>query len=536
MMELEEQVGPSPAHGWKKDAAALALLVALVLPLRLWLLVSTEVAARDSIGYIRYALEFESRPWDEVIRSKDQHPGYALSILAVSQPLRWISGQTDAVTMQLAAQLTSILAAIMLLYPMYHLGRLLFNRRVGFGAALLFQYLPISAHHLSDGVSEGFFLLLVASALLQAVRALQQRSLFRFALCGVLTGLGYLTRLEAAMVAMATLMVLAALPFATARRLSWQRCLASGVALVLATTAVGSVYVYVTGELTNRTSVRMIIRSITQRTSTAQVEPQSGAGGALIAISFLPSDQRSVQFVRSGRALTLEIGNGFHYVGVVPMFLGMACTLGRLRRSPGYWVLAVYCTMHAACLVALALTVSYISDRHVMVLVMCGSYFAVAGAIEGPRRVLDWIAGGRGLAPRSLLLSPTLWSAVVLIGMMGFGLPKALQPLHTNRAGNRAAGEWLATVVRPGDIVEDDHCWSHFYAGQVFLEGKVPAVMPGLKRTRYVVRTRSRDPEINQGRQLAEEKIQGTAVYHWPESVAVEQARVVVYACPAQAQ
>lgn len=66
--------------------------------------------------------------------------------------------------MQFAGQLTSTLAALLLLYPMYQLGRLLFDRRVGFGAALLFQYLPISSHHLSDGISEALFLLLVASA------------------------------------------------------------------------------------------------------------------------------------------------------------------------------------------------------------------------------------------------------------------------------------------------------------------------------------------------------------------------------------
>src|SRR5882724_9500339 len=153
------------ACSWKKDAIALGLLVLLVLPLRLWLLVNTEVAARDSIGYIRYALKFESEEgWKQVIKDNDQHPGYALTVLAVSQPLRSASGQTDAATMQLAAQLTTVLAAILLLYPMYHVGRLLFNRRTGFGAALLFQVLPINAQHLSDGISEGLFLFLVASA------------------------------------------------------------------------------------------------------------------------------------------------------------------------------------------------------------------------------------------------------------------------------------------------------------------------------------------------------------------------------------
>src|ERR1700730_10727327 len=124
MAERAGHAEPAPACGWKKDAVALGLLVLLVLPVRLWLLANTEVAARDSIGYIRYALEFERLPWHTVVDTHDQHPGYSVAILAVSQPLRWISGQTDAATMQLAAQLTSVIAAILLLYPMYHLGRL----------------------------------------------------------------------------------------------------------------------------------------------------------------------------------------------------------------------------------------------------------------------------------------------------------------------------------------------------------------------------------------------------------------------------
>src|SRR5437879_2839886 len=127
---MADQTGRTePARGWKKDTVALGLLVLLVLPLRLWLLVNTEVAARDSIGYIRYALEFETADWKDVTNHHDQHPGYALTVLAVSQPLRSASGRADAATMQLAAQLTTVLAAMLLLYPMYHVGRLLFNRR-----------------------------------------------------------------------------------------------------------------------------------------------------------------------------------------------------------------------------------------------------------------------------------------------------------------------------------------------------------------------------------------------------------------------
>ena len=52
----------------KADWLLVGVLVLLVLPLRLWLLGNTEVTARDSIGYIRYALQFENKPWRQVLQ------------------------------------------------------------------------------------------------------------------------------------------------------------------------------------------------------------------------------------------------------------------------------------------------------------------------------------------------------------------------------------------------------------------------------------------------------------------------------------
>src|SRR5258708_6849336 len=119
------------------DWRFLLLLFLLVLPLRIWLVCTTEVAARDSIGFIRYALQFEQKPWQDVLLGNHQHPGYPLAIWAVSQPVRAMAG-TDAMTMRISAQLASTMAALALLIPMFYLGKELFNRQVGFWGALLF--------------------------------------------------------------------------------------------------------------------------------------------------------------------------------------------------------------------------------------------------------------------------------------------------------------------------------------------------------------------------------------------------------------
>src|SRR5437016_4738130 len=105
--QLPGQDGQATSSGFWRDLGLLALLVVLVFALRVWLLCHTEVAARDSIGFIRYALQFETQSWAEVVRQNHQHPGYPLSVLAVSVPVRQLVDGSPVFTMQLSAQLAS---------------------------------------------------------------------------------------------------------------------------------------------------------------------------------------------------------------------------------------------------------------------------------------------------------------------------------------------------------------------------------------------------------------------------------------------
>ena len=119
------------------DAGLVALLLLLAGGVHAWLVTNTTVAARDSIGYIRFALHLESHPWSEVLQKADQHPGYPLVVMLTSWPIRHFLG-TTAQTMALSAQLASAIAGTLLVIPMFFLGRLLFDRKTGFWAALIF--------------------------------------------------------------------------------------------------------------------------------------------------------------------------------------------------------------------------------------------------------------------------------------------------------------------------------------------------------------------------------------------------------------
>ncbi|MBI2806492.1 MAG: glycosyltransferase family 39 protein [Planctomycetes bacterium] len=510
------------------DWLLIAGLVLLVLPLRLWLLYNTEVTARDSIGYIRYALHFEEKSWTESVRENQQHPGYPLMVLAMSQPIRALDGATTPENMVLATQLVSLLASLVLIMPMYWLGRQAFDRPVSFWATLLYQYLPVSAQHLSDGVSEPTYLVFLVSGLLFLARAVRAYRLTDCALCGFFTGLAYLTRPEGLLILPAFGATILAMQFRAPWRCSRLRFVACGATVVLVACAVGSPYAWAVRGLTNKPAGRDLIRNATgHQASTAPGQHH------LFAITFPKSDSKVVNLARGVWALTMEVVQGFHYGAAIFLPLGLWWSRRSLVQNPAAWALGAYLAGHALILVGLAMTVGYISDRHVMILVLCGSFFVVAGMRELPRRFLAWRSRTQlSTGPLVWWRSAPVWFAVLLAVLIGACLPRTTQRLHGNRAGNHHAGQWLRAHLEQGDVVYDDHCWSHFFAGLVFQEGKDVPIPRDAQPTCYVVSTRARDPKMDEARQAGNGIANARLVYAWPEGVAPAKARVLVYARP----
>jgi len=543
---MEELTVATPKHEpqpWS-DARWLLLLLVLTAALRLWLLFHTEVAARDCIGFIRYALQFESQPWAEVIRTNHQHPGYPLAILAASVPVRYWSTEPDTVRMQFSAQLASSVAGLLLIFPMFYLGKRLFNRRVGFWASLIFQCLPVSGHILADGLSEALFLFLAATTLCLAARALDGKSLGRFALCGIFCGLTYLTRPEGLLLLATVFLVLWAMQLGPLWRRSASSLALCSLALIGAALVVGIPYVMVTGRLSTKPSVEMFFHN----SPGARLLPTTPADtppllATLPAIVLNDDGSLGERFGRGLWSLGAELVKGFHYVCWLPTLVGMILFRRRTWQEPAMALLVLLCILHALVLVRLEMVVGYLSNRHIQLLVLGGVYPAAALLLELPGWLLNgWRAASGGwrvfshqppLATRHL----QLWSVVLLLALVGVGLPKTLQPLHANRAGHHAAGLWLAQQMRPHDLIEDDHCWAHYYSGKFFLENKpLPPVPRTGELMRYsVVSRRERDIPTRPGSGTTEPELLkrgATVVYYWPANRPVDRADVVVYAQP----
>jgi hypothetical protein len=163
-------------------------------------------------------------------------------------------------------------------------------------------------------------------------------------------------------------------------------------------------------------------------------------------------------------ALLGGLSRAFFYVYWLPTLLGLVWFRDRFRLVPGTWVMALLCLVLALLLYRVAQLLGYLSDRHTLLIVLCGSYFGVAALVR--------------LAP--MLIRRRTWSAaLVAVAVLG-PLPHTLEPLHADRAAFRTAGYWLAVHTLPGDAVVDPYRWAHYFAGRIFTEGlaHLPASRP----------------------------------------------------------
>jgi hypothetical protein len=222
-------------------------------------------------------------------------------------------------------------------------------------------------------------------------------------------------------------------------------------------------------------------------------------------------------------ALGCEVTRCFHYVVWLPVLLGMWWFRGLIRTSPGACVVLLVCLLQSVVLVRMAMVVGYLSERHVQLLVMCGTFPAVAVVLA--------------LGDKLARLGLGRWPAtILLLALAGFGFSSTVKPLHANRAGHRAAGVWLAAHAHPDDRIDDPFCWAHFYAGKVFQEIHPIPRDRSYEPRRWVVleesdNQHSRLPMLWWCKKLAG---MGTLVYKWePQGKhAKTQSRVQVYEVP----
>jgi hypothetical protein len=382
----------------------------------------------------------------------------------------------------------------------------------------------------SDGLSEGLYLLMALSSLCLAAQGLRLRSVWRMGLAGLLGGLAYLTRPEGAIVVAAAGLALLAAQWLPEWRWRWRQLGAGLASLSLGAALGGAPYVAVTGSLTNKPSPDRVMDYFNPADSVKQDVPLKPAvaptGPACILAIWWHGLGRPPLWWALW-ALVSETGRTLQYGLAVPLLIGLWYSRPWLAR-PQTWLLQITGLFNALLLILLALVMGYLSERHTLLIAFC----CLIPAALGLQKVAEWL---QYWCPRCLGGPAKAW-LVLWLATLAVLLPTALRPLHANRAGHRAAGQWLAEHAQPWDVIVDPFCWGHYFAGHVMLEGKKPAPPPGVKPVRYVIVEQSENQHVRLKRLPAAraQAKRGERVYRWvPQGWLRKEAEIIeVYRVP----
>ncbi len=533
----------------KHQLVALCILVLCVFFLRVWQITHTEVAARDSIGFIRYAWALENTSdWKSLVKGAHQHPGFPVSIYIFSVPVRFFVSSDLPLAFQISSQLSASFFSVLLVIPLFVIGREIFNAKVGFWAVILFEFLPASSKVLGDGLSEGMFLFFAAASLALVLLGFKsqrqgkniQIELWFFA--GLAAAASYLVRPEGMILFLATALVLTLFILIAKFPTHLQR-MKQGfnfLGLVLGFSLLALPFILTIGKLTTKPTGQRILEH------TSVFKPQVETRLALLPkhnhvlvlldqpplfASWWEGDDQSqaARFLWSFLVLGDSYLKGLNYLGCLFAFVGLVLTPRETWKSPEMIVLVLSFFILNVVFFRVALVMGYLSERHAMLALMLIVLWVSFGAVTlGDRIVLFFENSALGFLFGKLnqisfllliLILPSLW--------------KNLETLHYNREGFKQAGKWIAENTNPGDIVEDPFCWSHYFAGRVFLEGKVD-LKTSVPSAKFVVVERSANPHFRLQTQDEETlKAQdGKAVFEWVCSRKGLKSSVLVYAVP----
>ncbi|WP_422926540.1 glycosyltransferase family 39 protein [Singulisphaera sp. PoT] len=441
----------------------------------------TLLPAQDGLKFLRVARQFQTVSWVEATRGSDQHPLYPLLVALTEPPLAQLLGHGPD-TWRIAAQLVSSVSALLIIIPLYCLTRSLFDERVGVLAVFIYTLLPLPAAVGHDTLSDSLALFLAISALALGERSLRTNGWITPLACGVVSGLGYLTRPEVLIVPVAVLLTAATY---------WKWKVASPQFVprfaTLAITflfLVGS-YAMVKGELSEKLSLRKTAAMGPSAKSSRKAEQWLPPGLKDARWDFSPKEE-SEEPETANLARTLE-WLFFHWAeglcGVFAFFglwgvaragyIRKVCweldaasahiethedASGASRLLPGPRLIVVYLGLFSLVLVRHALRMGYLSDRHSLTLIATSIPWAAAGTFICAlrlSRVLRW----------NTRLSVRVGTLAIVILMASAGYLQA-KPSHASRWGHWAAGQWLRENVAPDEAILDTRGWAAFSSGK----------------------------------------------------------------------
>lgn len=416
----------------------------------------TPLPAQDGLKFIATARRFQTEPALDVIRGTDRHPLYPALVALVEPLFASVLGHGPD-SWRIAAQGVSAIASLLLLVPLYGLARALFDERTAALTALLSVLLPLPAEIGHDTLSDSLALLAILGSMRLGELALRTERGGAAVACGVVAGLGFLARPEVLVAPLAVGVAGLVRPQLVLPRVAQWRLF--GVALSFL--VVVGTYALAKGEFSEKLALRRAVPVAASVRAPKAAVKRLPPGLDDPRWDFSAKEESNAPAPASLATAVARVL--VRWAEGMAWFLAPLAILGAFRArtsESGRWakrLLVAYLALFSAVLLRHTMTLGYLSDRHVLSLVLVSLPWAAAGALACGRRLADgrqWTASRR-----------RGWACAVLAIAIGTGAAVQGKPGHPSRWGHQAAGRWLIKHAAPGDAVLDTRGWAAFVSG-----------------------------------------------------------------------
>lgn len=418
--------------GTEKPAARylVILLVAAGL-LGIYKVVTAACISNDSVLFLEFADQLAISPV-KAIRSYDQHPGFPMMLYAARQVLQIFCGPIlSAEEKILLGQGIVLLCRLLTLAAVYLIFTRFSRRQAAFLNTFFVLLIPKYANHGSDVLSDWPALLFEALSLLLCLKGIASLRRRYFFVAGAAAGAAYWIRPEGLIFVpvLWIYILIRCIRFSDNRR---SLCLC-GLAMTLAALAVISPYIAMKGAIFPKKD----LGDFTQEAFLPESGP-AAAGSPWAAGLSHPASAAAIPRAMESVFHFLEEAANLLLLMIVPWgFIIIRNVLSFWRNSPPRQFLVVFILLWIILLVGLHAFTGYLSNRHLMPLVV----FSFGWVWEGIVRLLGPLAH----PPRRLRTYVLLFSALALLPW----IVKLPRPLHADKDIYKQAGLWLRQAVPP---------------------------------------------------------------------------------------
>jgi len=417
----------------KNEKLDLTLLLLVAILLSIYLFFRTYVISWDgAFQYIPIAKDFASGLYEKAL-SQGQQPLYSFFVALLSQSLS---------DYEMAGKLVSSFFGILMIFPVYLLGKQIFDKKVAFFSALLLAIHPYIRRFSGDVLKESTYLFFLAIAILFAWWTIQRSRTFPYLFIPLFSAIAYLVRPDGVEVLLAVFIYILFIKKFNAPGEKWVVV----SLLVLSSAILFLPYLLHVKEITGMWTL----------SKAKSVQGLLGWGGMGGEGSFIR------KILMSLKTLNVEILRLYHPLYIFLLIVGLWKKMSsHLKVGEGF--LVPLFVLHYAVLFLLVLNLSdrsgdgtlesLFSGRHVLPLLLVSMFWVGEGFLAIHHWVYKKFESFGLFHRRPLNKRPSLVLVALIILVSAIVLPKTLKPQRYERLTEKWAGMWIKNQSREGTTI-----------------------------------------------------------------------------------